>query len=149
MCSGIQAQKRWEHTFHAYLHESNPAEQDWKSLWPYFGWQSEQVVQDIYMVTSRFGGTVPHHDSLTKHFKSRNPVFKIPRRNEPVATDTGLCDTPASHYGSTMAHSLLARILWYVMLMETRARNNLSIQSMIISRQEELWTPLSLMVENM
>ena len=30
-----------EHMFHAYLHESNPAEQDWKSLRPYFGWQSE------------------------------------------------------------------------------------------------------------
>ena len=27
-----------EHTFHAYLHESNPAEQDWKSLSPYFSW---------------------------------------------------------------------------------------------------------------
>ena len=27
-----------EHTFHAYLHESNPAEQDWKSLRSYFGW---------------------------------------------------------------------------------------------------------------
>ena len=27
-----------EHTFHANLPESNPAEQDWKSLWPYFGW---------------------------------------------------------------------------------------------------------------
>ena len=37
-----------EHTFHAYLHESNPAEQDWKSLRPYFGWQSEQVIQNTY-----------------------------------------------------------------------------------------------------
>ena len=26
-----------EHTFHAYLYESNPAEQDWKSLRLYFG----------------------------------------------------------------------------------------------------------------
>ena len=32
-----------EHTFHAYLHVSNPAEQDWKSLRAYFAWQSEQV----------------------------------------------------------------------------------------------------------
>ena len=33
-----------EHTFHAYLYESNPAEQDWKSLRSYFGWQSEHVI---------------------------------------------------------------------------------------------------------
>ena len=51
-----------EHTFHAYLHEGNPAEQDWKSLRPYFGWQSEQVIQSTYKVTPRFGGTVPQHD---------------------------------------------------------------------------------------
>ena len=26
---------------------------------PYFSWQSEQVIQDTYKVTARFGGTVP------------------------------------------------------------------------------------------
>ena len=35
-----------EHIFHTYLHESNNAEEDWKSLRPYFGWQFEQVIQD-------------------------------------------------------------------------------------------------------
>ena len=64
---------------HAHLHDSNPAEEDWKTLRPYFGWQSEQVIKDTYKVTSRFGGTIPHHDYLKKHFKSRNPVFNIPR----------------------------------------------------------------------
>ena len=34
-----------EQTFHAYLHESNPAEQDYKSLSPYFCWQSVHVIQ--------------------------------------------------------------------------------------------------------
>ena len=58
-----------EHTFHAYLHEINPTEQDWKSLRLYFSWQSEQVIQSTYKVTSRLGGTVPHHDYLKKHFK--------------------------------------------------------------------------------
>ena len=56
-------------------------EEDWKSLRPYFGWQSEQVIQDTYKVTSRFEGTIPHSDYLNKHFKSRNPVFNICRRN--------------------------------------------------------------------
>ena len=92
-----------EHTFHTQLNESNHAEEDWKSLRPYFGWKSEQVIQDTYKVTSRFGGTIPHSDYLKKHFKSRNPVFNTPRRNQPVATDTIFSDTPAINDGSTMA----------------------------------------------
>ena len=68
-----------ESTTHANLHDTNPAEEDWLSLRPYFGWQSEQVIKNIYKVTSRFGGTIPRHDYLKKHFKSRNPVFNIPR----------------------------------------------------------------------
>ena len=87
---------------HAYMHDSNPAEEDWKSLRPYFGWQSEQVIKNTYQVTSRFGGTIPQHDYLKKHFKSRNPVFNIPRRNVAVATDI-FSDTPAINDGSTMA----------------------------------------------
>ena len=65
-----------EHTFHTYLHESNTAEQEWKSLRPYFGWQSEQVIQDTYKVTSRFGGTIPHHDCL-KNISNQETQFSI------------------------------------------------------------------------
>ena len=95
-----------EHTSHTHLHESNHAEHDWKSLRPYFGWQSE-----------------PHHPRnlqsgiqvwryyyyLKKHFKSRNPAFNIPRRNEPVATDTIFSDTPTIHDGSTMAQFFVGK----------------------------------------
>ena len=35
-------------------------------------------------------------------------------------------------------NSLLARILWYVMLRGSRVKNNLSVHSMIISRHEEV-----------
>ena len=94
---------------HAHLHDSNPAEEDWKSLRPYFGWQSEQVIKNTYQVTSRFGGTIPQHDYIKKHFKSRNPVFNIPRRNEPVATDTIFSDTPTINDGSTMAQFFVGR----------------------------------------
>ena len=76
---------------------------------PYFGRQSEQIIQDSYKVTSRFGGTIPHHDYLKKHFKSRNPVFNILRRNEPVATDTIFSDTPAINDGSTMAQIFVGK----------------------------------------
>ena len=98
-----------EHTTSAHLHDSNPADEDWKSLRPYFGWQSAQVIKDTYKVTSRFGGTIPRHDYLKKHFKSRNPVFNIPRRNEPVATDTIFSDTPAINDGSTMAQFFVGK----------------------------------------
>ena len=94
---------------HAYMHDSNPAEEDWKSLRPYFGWQSEQVIKNTYQVTSRFGGTIPQHDYLKKHFKSRNPVFNISKRNEAVATDTIFSDTPGINDGSTMAQFFVGR----------------------------------------
>ena len=98
-----------DHTSHTHLHESSHADQDWKSLRPCSGWQSEQIIQDTYKVTSRFEGTIPHHDFLKKHFKSRNPVFNIPRRNEPVATDTIFSDTPAINDGSTMAQFFVGK----------------------------------------
>ena len=98
-----------EHTFHTHLHQTNPAEVDWKSLRPSVGWQSEQGIQTTYKVTSRYGGTIPQHDNLKKHFKSRNPVFNISRRNEPVATDTVFSDTPAINDGSTMAQFFVGK----------------------------------------
>ena len=98
-----------EHAVYAHLHESNPSEEDWNSLWPYFCWQSEQVIQNTYKVTSRFGGTVPQHDYLKKHFKPRDPVFNIPGRNEPVATDTVFSDTPTINDESTMAQLFLGK----------------------------------------
>ena len=98
-----------EPLIHASLHDSKPAEEDWKTLRPYFGWQSKQVIKNIYKVTSRFGGTIPQHDYLKKHFKSRNPVFNIPRRNEPVATDTIFSDTPAINDGITMVQFFVGR----------------------------------------
>ena len=85
------------HTFHTNLPENNPADQDWKSLRSYFGWQSEQVILNTYKVTSTSGGTVAQLDYLKKHFKSRNPVFNNPRRNESTATDTVFSDTTAIH----------------------------------------------------
>ena len=98
-----------EHTFHTHLHESNHDEQDWKSLRPYFGLQSEQVIQDTYKVTSKFGGTIPHHDYLKKHFKSRNPVFSIPEGMSLLLQTHIFSDTPAINDGSTMAQFFVGK----------------------------------------
>ena len=70
---------------------------------------SEQVIQKTYKVSLQFGGTVPQHDYLKKHFKSRNPVFNIPRRNEPVNTDPVSSDTPAISDGSIMVHFFVGK----------------------------------------
>ena len=69
-----------EHTISTSLHESHTAEPDQKSLRHYFGWQSEQVIQNTYKATFRFGGTIPHHDYMKKRLKSRHPVFQYPQK---------------------------------------------------------------------
>ena len=101
--------------FTANLHQSSPQEPDWNTLCPFFAWTSPSSIKDTFNVTTRHG-TAPHtQDYINKHFKSRNPVFNIPRRSEAVATtDTIFSDTPAVDDGSTMAqffcgHDILVR----------------------------------------
>ena len=91
------------------LHQSSPQEPDWTALRPFFAWTSPSSIKDTFNVTTRHG-TAPHtQDYIKKHFKSRNPVFNIPRRSEAVATDTIFSDTPAVDDGSTMAQFFCGR----------------------------------------
>ena len=91
------------------FHQSSSPEPDWNALRPFFAWTSPSSIQDTFNVTTRHG-TAPHtQDYIKKHFKSRNPVFNIPRRSEAVATDTIFSDTPAVDDGSTMAQFFCGR----------------------------------------
>ena len=91
------------------LHQSSPQEPDWDALRPFFAWTSPSSIKDTFNVTTRHG-TAPHtQDYIKKHFKSRNPVFNIPRRSEAVATDTIFSDTPAVDDGSIMAQFFCGR----------------------------------------
>ena len=91
------------------LHQSSSQEPDWDALRPFFAWTSPSSIKDTFNVTTRHG-TAPHtQDYIKKHFKSRNPVFNIPRRSEAVATDTIFSDTPAVDDGSTMAQFFCGR----------------------------------------
>ena len=93
----------------AKLHQGSPQEPDWHALRPFFAWTSPSSIKDTFNVTTRHG-TAPHtQDYIKKHFKSRNPVFNIPRRSEAVATDTIFSDTPAVDDGSTMAQFFCGR----------------------------------------
>ena len=95
--------------FTANLHHSSPQEPDWNALRPFFAWTSPSSIKDTFNVTTRHG-TAPHtQDYIKKHFKSRNPVFNIPRRSEAVATNTIFSDTPAVDDGSTMAQFCCGR----------------------------------------
>ena len=95
--------------FTANLHQSSPQEPDWNALRPFFAWTSPSSIKDTFNVTTRHG-TAPHtQDYIKKHFKSRTPVFNIPRCSEAVATDTIFSDTPAVDDGSTMAQFFCGR----------------------------------------
>ena len=89
--------------FTANLHQSSPQEPDWNTQCPFLAWTSPSSIKDTFNVPTRHG-TAPHtQDYIKKHFKSRNPVFSIPRCSEAVATDTIFSDTPAVDDGFTMA----------------------------------------------
>ena len=94
--------------FTANLHQSSPQEPDWNTQCLFLAWTSPSSIKDTFNVTTRHG-TAPHtQDYIKKHFKSRNPVFSIPRCSEAVATDTIFSDTPAVDDGSTMAQFFCA-----------------------------------------
>ena len=89
--------------FIANLHQSSPQEPDWNTQRPFLAWTSRSSIKGTFNVSARHG-TAPHtQDYIKKHFKSRNPVFSIPRCSEAVATDTIFSDTPAVDDGPTMA----------------------------------------------
>mmetsp|Transcript_5060 Transcript_5060/g.7746 ORF Transcript_5060/g.7746 Transcript_5060/m.7746 type:complete len:562 (-) Transcript_5060:1187-2872(-) len=61
-----------------------------------------EVIQKTHQATTQFA-RIPMSTHLTKHYKSPNPAFNVPRRNEAIATDTVYADTPAIDNGSTCA----------------------------------------------
>ena len=93
----------------ANLHQGSSQEPDWNALRPFFAWTSPSSIQDTFNITTRHGSAPHTQDYIKKHFKSRNPVFNIPRRSEAAATDTIFSDTPAVDDGSTMAQFFCGR----------------------------------------
>ena len=109
---------------HASLHDSNPAEEDWTTLRPYFGWQSEQVIKNTYKVTSRFGGTIPQHDYLKKHSSPGILFSTFPGEMSMLP----LTPSSVTHQPSMMVvlwpNSSLDKTLWYVMPMASKLKKN-------------------------
>ena len=139
------------------------------ALRPFFAQTSPSSIKYTFNVTTRHG-TAPHtQDYIKKHFKSRNPVFNIPRRSEAVATviqfppkmDENwlryelLQQTPSSltllllMMVPPWPNSSVAVILLSVMPMVSNQPNNSSTLSLTTSENEEPWIPTSVMEANM
>ena len=67
---------------------------DYEKLRPFFGWVNSDIVKQTIDQTTQWGVALDSFP-MKRHLKSRNPVLNVPRRHEPVATDTIFSDTPA------------------------------------------------------
>ena len=63
---------------------------------------------------------------MRKHLKSRNPALSIPRRHEPVATDTVFSDTPAVDSGVKQAPVIVGRHTSVADVFAIKVESNLS-----------------------
>ena len=61
---------------------------------PFFGCVNSDIVKQTIDQTTQWGVALDSFP-MKRHFKSRNPALNVPRRHEPVATDTIFSDTPA------------------------------------------------------
>ena len=59
--------------------------------------------------STQWGVSIPNTFPMKKHLKSRNPALIVPRRHEPVATDTVFSDTPEVNSGVKQAQVFVGR----------------------------------------
>ena len=60
---------------------------DYEKLRPFFGWVNSDIVKQTIDQTTEWGVALDSFP-VKRHLKSRSPALNIPRRHEPVATDT-------------------------------------------------------------
>ena len=97
------------HVFRSNQHVVNNDTPDYENLRHYFGWVNTDTVQKTIEQSTQWGVSIPNTFPMRKHLKSRNPALNIPRRHEPVATDTVFSDTPAVDSGVKQAQVLAGR----------------------------------------
>ena len=83
-------------------HAITPQPIDFERFRPYFGWVKKHTIEKTFHKTTQWAVSSSRYP-IRKHFKSRFPIFNIPRQSEEVATDTIFSDTPAIDSGDTMA----------------------------------------------
>ena len=98
-----------QHVFRANQHDVSPETPDYEKFRHYFGWVNVDTVQKTMEQSTQWGVSIPNTFPMKRHLKSMNPALNIPRRYEPVATDTVFSDTPAVESGVKQAHVFVGR----------------------------------------
>ena len=105
-CSTMRAN---QHVIRSNLHVINNDTPDYEKLRLYFGGVNVDTVQKTMEQSTQWGVSIPNTFPMKKHLKSRNPALNIPRRHEPVATDTFFSDTPAVDSGDKQGQVFVGR----------------------------------------
>ena len=84
-----------QHVIRSNQHVVNNDTPDFEKFRPYFGWVNVDTVQKTMEQSTQWGVFIARTFPMRKHLKSRNPALNIPRRYEPIATDTVFLETPA------------------------------------------------------
>ena len=83
------------HVSRSNQHVVNNDTPDYEKFRLYFGWVNHDNVQQTIEQSTHWGVSILNTFPMRKHLKSRNPALSIPRRHEPVTTDTDFSDTTA------------------------------------------------------
>ena len=105
-CSTIRAN---QHVIRSNQHVVNNDTPDYEKFRPCFGWVNVDTVQKNMEQSTQWGVSIPNTFPMRRHLKSRNPAPNVPRRHEPVATDTVFSDTPAVDSGVKQAQVFVGR----------------------------------------
>ena len=98
-----------QHVVRSNQHDVNKDTPDYEKFRPYFGWVNVDTVPKAMEQSIQWGISIPNTFTMKRHLKSRNPVLNVPRRHEPVATDTVFSDTPAVDSGVKQAQVFVGR----------------------------------------
>ena len=81
---------------------------DYEKLRPFFGWVNSDIIKQTIDRTTQWGVALDSFP-MKRHLESRNPALNVPRRHEPVATDTTFSDTRAVVSGVKQAQVFVGR----------------------------------------
>ena len=92
-----------QHVVSSNQHDINKDTPDYEQFRPYFFWVNVDTVQKNMDQSTQWGVSIPNTFPMKRNLKSRNPAHSVPRRHEPVGTDTVCSDTPAVDSGVKQA----------------------------------------------
>ena len=98
-----------QHVLRTIQHDVSPETPDCGKFRPYFGWVNVDTVQKTMEQSTQWGVSILNTFPMKKHLKSRKPALNIPRRHEPVATDTVISDTSAADSGVKQGQVFVGR----------------------------------------